>query len=122
MRNVGQINTNIVALNAWTNDAAFTHPERDRRILDLFTTAFNDNASRGRMSINQTNLAAWSAILAGVNIMPDATTNWVIEPAGVYDPAVPPPLVRFVSALNDVRRTNFNGSFRRLATFWRCRS
>lgn len=114
VRNVGQINTNIVALNAWTNDAAFTHPERDRRILDLFTTAFNDNASRGRMSINQTNLAAWSAILAGVNIMPDATTNWVIEPAGVYDPAVPPPLVRFVSALNDVRRTNFNGSFRRL--------
>jgi len=33
---------------------------KDRYILDLFTTALNDNASRGQLPVNQTNIAAWS--------------------------------------------------------------
>ena len=43
-------------------DAFFTHPTNDWHILDLFTAALSDNATRGQLSINQTNLAAWSAV------------------------------------------------------------
>ncbi len=123
--NVGQFATNVVPLFAVTNDAAFTHPLNDRYILDLFTTAFNENASRGQLSINQTNLAAWSAVLSDVIVLTntasgaDLTSNpylvptnapWVIDPAGVYDPynkTNAPPIVRIVNAINDVRATNF---------------
>ena len=41
-------------------------PRRDWELLDIFTTAPHPNATRGRLSINQTNLAAWSAVLSGV--------------------------------------------------------
>jgi len=39
-------------------DAANTAPVRDRLLFDLFTTAFNDNATRGTLSVNQDHLAA----------------------------------------------------------------
>ena len=36
----------------------------------MFTTALNDNATRGQLSINQPpNLAAWSAVLSGVIVL-----------------------------------------------------
>lgn len=96
------------------SDALFSLPTNDWRILDLFTTAFNDNATRGQLSINQTNLAAWSAILSGVNVKPDATTTKFIAPAGVYDPLSPPPLVQVVNGIINAR-TNFpNRSYQRL--------
>ena len=113
-RNAGQFMTNVVPLNAVTNDAVFTHPLNDRYILDLFTAAPNDNAARGQLSVNQTNLAAWSAVLGGVNVMPDLATNMFIPPAGVYDPGAPPPLVRIVQGLINAR-TNYPGNtFHRL--------
>jgi len=55
----------------------------------------NDNASRGTLSVNQGNLAAWSALLGGMvtvtNLKPTSTTPpgtvltapWVVSPAGV---------------------------------------
>jgi hypothetical protein len=96
------------------SDAVFSLPTNDWRILDLFTTAFNDNATRGQLSINQTNLAAWSAVLSGVNVLPDTRTNGFILPAGVYDPAAPPPLVKLVNGIINAR-TNFpNYSYQRL--------
>ncbi len=67
--NVGQIATNWVALNYVAYDAFFSQPTNDWRLLDLFTTALNDNATRGQLSINQTNLAAWSAVLSGVSVL-----------------------------------------------------
>lgn len=45
-----------------------THPTNDWRLMDLFTVAPNANAARGLLSVNQTNLAAWSAVLSGVNV------------------------------------------------------
>lgn len=42
-----------------------THPMRDWRLLDVFTTAANENAASGLLSVNQTNTAAWSAVLSG---------------------------------------------------------
>lgn len=42
-----------------------TYPSSDWRLLDVFTTAANENAARGLLSVNQTNTAAWSAVLGG---------------------------------------------------------
>jgi hypothetical protein len=43
-----------------------SHPTNDWLLADIFTTALNDNAARGLLSVNQTNLAAWSAVLSAV--------------------------------------------------------
>jgi hypothetical protein len=127
--NVGQISTNLVPVwNGNTNtvlsnmmyDAYFSVPTNDYRILDLFSTALSDNSTRGRLSINQTNLAAWSAVLSGVNVLTNGQFNYgntFIQPAGVYDAATPPPLVQLLDGPYGINawRTNFpNGSFQRL--------
>jgi hypothetical protein len=114
--NVGQITgAPIGASNI--PDAFFSLPSSDWRILDLFTTALNDNVTRGRLSINQTNLAAWSAVLSGVNVLTNGPVNngsTFIQPAGIYNPAAPPPLVQILNDINNTR-TNFpNGAFQRL--------
>jgi hypothetical protein len=118
IQNLGQIDTNVLALYNFTNDAAFTLPVNDRALFDIFTTAFNDNAARGKLSINQTNLAAWSAVLSGVITLTNTSTAAdlkngllqfaprVIDPAGVYDPNFPTPVARIVNAINDARATN----------------
>ena len=102
-------------------DAYFTLPINDSHHVDLFTTAISDSASRGQLSINQTNLAAWSAVLSGVSILPDATlaTNVFISPAGAYDPAsLPlPPLVSIFNNINATRATFTNGVFHTLGDF-----
>ena len=93
----GNIGTNTWQL--WTGnrnfyDAANAAPIQDRLLLDVFTATPNDNAARGALSINQTNLAAWSALLSGlvaltnISVAPaaDATpviTNTIISPASV---------------------------------------
>jgi hypothetical protein len=115
VRNRGQFLTNVVPFNFITNDAAFTHPVNDRYILDLFTTSVNDNASRGQLSVNQTNLAAWSAVLSGVNVMPNAYTNTYIQPAGTYAMTNLPAVARIVAGIQRTMATNNpGGSFRRL--------
>jgi len=92
-------------------DAFFSMPTNDYRVMDLFTTAINENASKGQLSVNQTNLAAWSAVLSGVIVNTNATTNTWIEPAGVYDPLNPPPLVQIVNGINRTRANPTNYSF-----------
>ena len=102
-------------------DATFSMPNRDRNLLDIFTTVAYQEGSRGRLSVNQKNQAAWSAVLGGVIL----TTNTVgdgefsndplrsprfgsiiVPPGGTHDPALPPAVVRLVTAMNDVRATN----------------
>ena len=58
---------------AWSGSPA-THPVNDWKLLDLFTTAINDNAARGLMSVNQTNIASWSALLSGVSLLDTSGT------------------------------------------------
>ncbi|HTI72533.1 MAG TPA: hypothetical protein VMF06_21335 [Candidatus Limnocylindria bacterium] len=58
-----------------------THPTNDWKLLQLFTTAINDNAAQGLMSVNQTNIAAWSALLAGTPIVQTNGTYTTIPPA-----------------------------------------
>jgi hypothetical protein len=137
---IGQFPTNRLPLyfypgttnGVFTYDAFLTMPTNDWRILDLFTAALNDNATRGQLSINQTNLAAWSAVLSGVvalsdtawtnaagNTFYDANRNpmpapLMIQPAGIYDgtasPATWPPLARIVNGINHTR-ANTNLAF-----------
>jgi hypothetical protein len=102
-----------------------THPINDWATLDLFTTAFNDNAARGRLGINQTNLAAWSAIFSGVIALQADTnsglsmtrhgTNFmpvIIQPVGLSGNASP--LQQIVNGINKVRTKDFGGAFRKL--------
>jgi hypothetical protein len=105
------VSPNLVGTNAnaVAYDAIFTAPTNDWHILDLFTTAFNENAGRGQLSVNQTNLAAWSAVLSGVNVLSNANPAFpeFIQPAGTYNPASPlPALVTIVNGINNAR-TNF---------------
>jgi hypothetical protein len=139
----GNVATNGVSQNSgtpnsWQLDALYSAPVNDQALFDLFTTTLNDNAARGRLSINQTNLAAWSAVLGGVLSLTNADTDSdlqgrarsspplpapvnvaAIQPAGVYNPANPPPLVQLVNGISYVRNlTNtlggFNGYFSKL--------
>ena len=68
-------------------DAANTAPVLDRLLFDLFTTAFNDNASRGTLSVNvgptNANLAAWSALFSGVVVPTNTIGGYtIIQSAG----------------------------------------
>jgi hypothetical protein len=45
-----------------------SNPINDWQLADVFTVAQHPNASRGRLSVNQTNVAAWSAILSGAEL------------------------------------------------------
>jgi hypothetical protein len=112
---LGEIQNNTyVGTNTWaqwtgdTNltygqyfDAVNSAPVRDRLLFDLFTTAFNDNATRGTLSVNQDHLAAWSALFSGLVVLsnnapdslrmstvsqyqnPPPSNSWmIIQPAG----------------------------------------
>jgi hypothetical protein len=99
-------------------DASFSHPINDRQLFDLFTTAVDDNATRGQLSVNQANLAAWSAVLSGVIVLTNSSATVIspllINPAGVYNPAQPPPIVRIVQGINNTRTNFLNNSFSHL--------
>ncbi|MFO1476929.1 MAG: pilus assembly PilX N-terminal domain-containing protein [Verrucomicrobiota bacterium] len=88
-------------------------PGSDRLLFDIFTTAINDNASRGRLSINQTNFAAWSAVLSGIPVLSNSVAgSWTnIQPAGSDFNS---PLVAIVNGINATRATFPGGSFHRL--------
>jgi hypothetical protein len=59
------------------SDAFISQPTNDWGIFDLFTTAPNDNATRGQLSVNQTNYAAWAALLDGVVVLTNSATNGI---------------------------------------------
>ena len=73
-------------------DADNSTPAQDWRLFDLFTTAFNENATRGQLSVNvgagssdpAAGLAAWSALFSGIALPPVSLTNLytVIAPVG----------------------------------------
>ena len=119
----------------WANHAGgsietsfYNRPVVDHVLFDVFTTALNENSTRGQLPINQTNLAAWSAAFSGmvaltnVGISAPLFNPMIIQPAGIYDLAntnIPvPPIVRIVSDINAPRgNTNLfpSGSFVRMA-------
>ena len=133
----GDFRTTAEKWAKWTGnrnwaEGYYTLPVMDRVLFDEFTTALNDNASRGRLPINQTGLAAWSALFSGMVVLtndiptgagistPPRFSPLIIQPAGAYDAfdeTTWPPLVRMVNGINRTRsNTNFfaNGSFQHL--------
>ena len=59
----------------WANHIG-SYPTNDWPIISLFTAAPNENAARGLMSVNQTNIAAWNALLAGVQVVSNTLTSY----------------------------------------------
>jgi hypothetical protein len=46
-----------------------THPTNDWKLLDMFTTSLDERTSTGLVSINQTNMETWSALLSGILVL-----------------------------------------------------
>ncbi|MEJ0091426.1 MAG: hypothetical protein WDM80_16985 [Limisphaerales bacterium] len=87
--------TNIVSvangLNTWMNwtgnrnaqDSVNADPVQDRMLFDIFTTALNDNSTRGQLAVNvaanpnnpAAGLAAWSALFSGVMVLSNNINN-----------------------------------------------
>ena len=102
------------------------HPSNDWAMAEMFTTATDPNSTRGLLSINQTNVAAWSALLSGAVVLantdddktvlsrnsnaPIQLTPLVIQPVAV-DTNVPPALLTLVDGINRFRRTLPNEAF-----------
>jgi len=94
---------NGVGLNTWmvwtgngnAFDATNTAPVQDRLLFDNFTTAFDDNATRGQLSVNvgasdpsnpQAGLAAWSALFSGVQALTNTANNGSLPNGALYFP------------------------------------
>jgi hypothetical protein len=88
-------NTNYIGTNTWAEwtgdtlasyghyfDAANSAPAQDRMLFDLFTTAPNENATRGQLSVNvdasnpspDAGLPAWSALFSGMVVLSNNAT------------------------------------------------
>ena len=106
--------TNVATSEGWRRwsgnpnpaDAFWNRPAADRLLFDVFTAAPNENATRSQLSVNQTNLAAWSAVLSGVPLTTNVNGGWtLIRPA-----AFSPELSRIVEGINAARAgTNLQG-------------
>jgi hypothetical protein len=79
-----------------------TYPTRDWPLVDVFTTAPNDNAARGLLSVNQTNDAAWAAVFAGVIVI----TNGNGEVLNGGTPISVGNALLLAEAISQQRRTN----------------
>lgn len=104
----------------WRNWAGSfgTHPTNDWKILDLFTVAPNDEAATGLLSVNQTNAAAWSAVLSGVSVLSNSianpgSMNGMLFDAVFVQPSSPQ-LSSIVAGINRARIQQPKGVFRTL--------
>jgi hypothetical protein len=71
----------------WWSGSYGTHPTNDWSLLDVFSTALTETAGRGQVGVNQTNLAAWSAILSGVPVLRRLGSDGNTPVPTVLDPA-----------------------------------
>ena len=91
----------------WGGNAG-THPTNDWRLLDLFTVAPNENAARGTLGVNQTNFASWAAVLGGItvttNVSSDAAVGAGRSPS-FQQMVVDPASVQMLAIAGGVTRT-----------------
>ena len=110
---------NLATWTTWTGDlnpfdASNSVPVQDAQLFDLFTTALDANATRGTLSVNQANLAAWSAVFSGVVVLTDDTSagitpgiSWqVINPVGMNGSSSA--LWQLVNGTNGINATRTN--------------
>jgi hypothetical protein len=98
-------NTNIMLGTNAMFDSFISSPINDWSIFDFFTTAPNDNASRGQLSVNQTNYAAWAALLDGVIVLSNNAASNALTPV-VIDPNATNGAV--FSIFDSIRQTRTN--------------
>jgi hypothetical protein len=96
----------------WTgninNDWPNTQPINDWQLMDLFTAAPNDNASRGQLSVNQGNAAAWAAVLDGVLVVSNSPTGLTnLPPIDTTQPVAQ----NIINGINSYRATLTNQSY-----------
>ena len=117
--------------NRLVDDAENNQPQTDRVLFDVFTTALNENATRGQLSINQTNLAAWSAVFGGMLMLQNTNTDselvdnngWTgfgsdfISPAGNFDLLATNAYPAMVKLVEGINRTRANTNLFRNQTF-----
>lgn len=111
------LKSGVAPTNTWFQWAGSygTNPTNDWRLVDLFTTAPNDNAASGLVSVNQTNLAAWAAVLSGVPVLSNTTPATVTSgqvgwKQMVIEPDMPgePQLREIVAGINRTRDAQAN--------------
>jgi hypothetical protein len=111
------INGDTNTWKKWTGnnngyDAGMMHPTNDWKFIGLFTAAVNDNATRGQLSINQTNSPVWYAMLSGAI----ALTNDSTATPPTYKPLVIDPVVNnlaisnIITGINNWRSNNYLGN------------
>jgi hypothetical protein len=76
-----------------------THPTNDWKLMDLFTTAYNDNAARGQLGVNQPGYAAWAAVLSSVPLL--RNINNVDNPELVFLGPSSPEILEVVTGYTD---------------------
>jgi hypothetical protein len=110
----------VVPVESWVkwSNRAESHPTNDWAMLELFTTAINDNAARGLLSVNQTNLASWTAVLAGIPVLTNTmeSVNLTSEPeyGHLFIEPNTPQMRQIVESINATRQKHFNQTFRHL--------
>jgi hypothetical protein len=94
-----------------------THPTNDWKMMDLLTTAPHPNAARGQLSVNQTNLPSWSAVLSEVLVLSNTTPRSALGISNVapqfefvrIDPkAHAPQLQKIVESIGRTRQKHRN--------------
>ncbi len=78
-----------VDLNVWNNwasplvngntNASVYHPTSDWSLFDIFVAHPSRDATKGLLSVNQTNFAAWSAVLSGVAVLSNSVDDSVYD-------------------------------------------
>ena len=117
------LKSGVIESNVWYKWAGSdgTHPTNDWLLPDLFTVAASDAAARGLLGVNQTNLAAWSAVFSGVTVLTNVATisslrtnvepdfdMLYIQPVGGGES---PQLRSIVAGINRTRSLETNGVF-----------
>jgi len=107
---VGDLSPGLV----WPGES---YPTNDWTLLDLFTAGPNDNAMRGTLSVNQTNTAAWHALLDGVVVLTNdpnkGVSGLVINPEIPYGTNANA-VDYMVGQINTLRATQTNGVFHKI--------
>ncbi len=78
-----------------------THPTNDWKLVDLFTTALNDNAARGQLAVNQPGLAAWAALLSGVPLLENSSPGNLDNPQPLFLRPDRPEITQIVGGYQD---------------------
>ena len=120
------VNTNLWYL--WAGSLG-THPTNDWRFVDVFTTALNEEAAQGLLGVNQTNIAAWSAVLSGISVLTNTTpifsyrTNHLATAEEMFIEPNSPQLYKIVEGIIRTRalRAGLTNETLRMAAGYRAR-